>query len=261
MNPFVYGLVDPLEPKHVRYVGMTRVRVSRPFDHSRLARNEIKHSHLFHWIRSLHAEGREPSILLLEELSENSSRWLLGFVEKCYIKSLREIGHRLTNVAEGGEGGNVGDYTHSEESRRRGAEALRRYFKDPKNQAVLVERNARQSETKIVQWRDPERRRRHSEVMTGKTHVGVPHSEETKKVLSDAMHSYYEDPKNQTAIEDRNTRRAQTKASRPKVVMSKESNGARSKAHTGCVKSEATRAAMSAAAKERERKKREKKND
>lgn len=108
LQPFIYGLVDPFEPKHVRYVGMTIGRRLRPFDHMRNARKEKKHSHLLHWIRKIQSEGREPSVLILEELFENSSRDFIGFVEKCYIKSLRGIGHRLTNVAEGGNGGDVG---------------------------------------------------------------------------------------------------------------------------------------------------------
>ena len=34
-RPFVYGLVDPLEPKHVRYVGMSGVRAERPSCHAK----------------------------------------------------------------------------------------------------------------------------------------------------------------------------------------------------------------------------------
>ena len=104
--PFVYGLVDPLEPKHVRYVGMAGVRASRPYDHAKWARRErAKPTWQVRWIRKLQTAGREPDVLILEQLSEGASRALLGFIEKCYIKSLREIGHHLTNVSEGGDGG------------------------------------------------------------------------------------------------------------------------------------------------------------
>ena len=98
-------------PGHVRYVGMA-TKVGRPYAHAGCARRGSHvNPHLMNWIRVLQADGREPSFLVLEELREGASRQLLGFVEKCYIKSLREIGHRLTNVAEGGDGGNTGPQT------------------------------------------------------------------------------------------------------------------------------------------------------
>jgi hypothetical protein len=35
-RPFIYGLVDPLEPAHVRYVGMA-LQWKRPFAHAKRA--------------------------------------------------------------------------------------------------------------------------------------------------------------------------------------------------------------------------------
>lgn len=104
-QPFVYALVDPAEPGHVRYVGLTIGYTGRPFSHARSARKLMTpDSYCVNWIRSIQSEGREPSILILEELAEGTSRSLLGFVEQCYIKSLRELGHRLTNLTAGGDG-------------------------------------------------------------------------------------------------------------------------------------------------------------
>lgn len=105
-RPFVYGLVDPAEPRHIRYVGMA-MKANRPYEHSRNARKETKHSHLFHWIRLLQAEGREPEVLILEELCEGASRNFVGEIERLYISSLRGIDHRLTNVSKGGWGGHA----------------------------------------------------------------------------------------------------------------------------------------------------------
>lgn len=103
MGSFIYALVDPIEPGHVRYVGMATQAI-RPYQHAMVAcRPSTKPSHLINWVRSIQALHREPQVLVLETC--DVSRQLLGFVEKCYIKSLREIGHRLTNVAEGGDGG------------------------------------------------------------------------------------------------------------------------------------------------------------
>lgn len=103
-RPFVYGLVDPLEPDHIRYVGLARIP-SRPFDHARAARRQAtRSSYKINWIRKLQADGREPTVLVLEELPESVSTFLIGFVESSYIKSLRQIGHHLTNLTDGGEG-------------------------------------------------------------------------------------------------------------------------------------------------------------
>lgn len=107
--PFVYGLFDPGEPGHVRYVGMAVVRASRPYEHAKWARKpSTKPSHFVHWLRKLENEGRQYDVIVLEQLAVGASANFLGFVERCYIASLRSIGHRLTNVADGGNGGNLG---------------------------------------------------------------------------------------------------------------------------------------------------------
>jgi hypothetical protein len=113
-QPFIYGLIDPLDPGHIRYVGMAPSNPFRPHQHRENARRpNTKPSHLIYWIRKLHSEGRTYQVKTLETLS---SPRLLGFVEKCYIDSLRKIGHDLTNGTEGGVGGNTG-YFGSDEHR------------------------------------------------------------------------------------------------------------------------------------------------
>jgi hypothetical protein len=102
-KPFIYGLVDPFEPGHVRYVGMA-TQPRRPYEHAKEARKSTQQTHKLNWIRQVQAVGSEPSVLILEELPEGCDREFLGFVESCYIKSLREIGHKLTNGTDGGEG-------------------------------------------------------------------------------------------------------------------------------------------------------------
>lgn len=123
--PLIYGLIDPLEPKHIRYVGMA-MKVGRSFEHAKNAKRLVsKHSYLFHWIRLLQAENREPAVLILEELSEDATRNFVGEVEKMYITSLREIGHKLTNVSGGGWGGHAWPLggKHSEESKAKQSKA------------------------------------------------------------------------------------------------------------------------------------------
>ena len=106
-RPFIYYLADPLEPKHVRYVGMAGCRADRPYYHAKLAKRSKKNSHLFNWIRGMQAAGREPAVFVLEELPEGASHLFVGEIEKMYISSLGRIGHDLTNVVEGG-GGSIG---------------------------------------------------------------------------------------------------------------------------------------------------------
>ncbi len=111
-RPFIYALFDPAMPSHMRYVGMAPSCASRPYQHAELARKTTTDgSYLLNWIRKIQAEGREPSVMVLEELAEGTSRKFCGFVETCYIKSLRGIGHKLTNTHAGGWGGSGGPHT------------------------------------------------------------------------------------------------------------------------------------------------------
>jgi hypothetical protein len=108
-RPFIYGLVDPAEPGHVRYVGMASANASRPYEHARInLQPSTQQTYFSNWLRKLLREGRTYSVLMLEELSEGTPRRFVGFVERCYIDSLRKIGHRLTNTAAGGWGGSTG---------------------------------------------------------------------------------------------------------------------------------------------------------
>lgn len=132
---FIYGLVDPVEPKHIRYVGMSIKSEKRPLDHSKNAKKSIKHSHLLHWIRSLHSDGRDYVVIKLEILNSFTSRKFAVFVESCYIKSLRSIGHRLTNVTDGGIGGMDGPA--SPEFKAKVGAITRRLWQDPNYRAKM----------------------------------------------------------------------------------------------------------------------------
>ncbi len=110
--PFVYGLYDPADAGHIRYVGMAPTNPSRPYRHAVNAREKKDaDSYLMRWICKIQAEGREPAVTILETLNETTGRAFLGFVESCYIKSLRAIGHQLTNANDGGWGGSNGPHT------------------------------------------------------------------------------------------------------------------------------------------------------
>lgn len=130
MQPFIYGLFDPTDPTHIRYVGMTRLNALRPQAH--WAKRKVKKaSHLIHWLRSLEREGRNYGSLVLETLPEHSSKFFVGCIEQCYISALREIGHQLTNVLSGGQGGGCPGYHHTAEARARISESKKRLYADP----------------------------------------------------------------------------------------------------------------------------------
>ncbi len=134
----VYALVDPVEPMHIRYVGMAKNDV-RPYSHAKIARRRESKSYLYKWIRKIQLEGRDPIVMILERLSEGVSLQLLGFVERSYIEALREIGHRLTNTAEGGQGGR----TVFGEIADRHREACKKSWEDDDRREAVTQRAKR----------------------------------------------------------------------------------------------------------------------
>ena len=70
MKPFVYGLYDPLEPMHIRYVGQA-TREWRPDAHAKEARNPgcaARNTHKLAWIRKL--RRRNPDAFDINSLPE-----------------------------------------------------------------------------------------------------------------------------------------------------------------------------------------------
>lgn len=202
MDPFVYGLVDPREPSHVRYVGMACARANRPYLHARQARRSPAATHKINWIRSLQAEGRDPVVIVLEQLCAGTSRDLVGFVEQCYIRSLRKIGHCLTNLTDGGEGaanpsaenraakreratGNtysVGRRQPQEERDRRGR-SIAKYWADHPGTRVISEAiRARIAETLMGRKHTPE-----ACANMAAAHVGLKRTDEARANMSRAQ--------------------------------------------------------------------------
>lgn len=200
--PFIYGLVDPLEPKHVRYVGMASTTPLRPYAHIKNAKNNKKHSHLLHWVRKLTRENRQYDVIILEQLSDNTTRNFLGFVERCYVSSLCAIGHNLTNEVEGGNGGNLGQRAVekmkatltgrklSADHREKLSTANRKRYENPEERKKTSERGTGQK-------RSLQSRKKMSEAQKGRTiseeqreklaqaHIGLKASPETRARLSE----------------------------------------------------------------------------
>ena len=91
--------MDP-DDGEVRYVGKS-VNVPQRFrDHINQAKNGYD-DHKCRWIRRLLRKGKIPSWAIIDEVAAN--HW--PDRERYWIAFYREEGHRLTNYAEGGEGG------------------------------------------------------------------------------------------------------------------------------------------------------------
>lgn len=99
---YIYVLVDPasLEP---RYVGKTsRTLQRRLSDHIRDAKKNGK-SHRANWIRQVLARGDLPQIEAIE-----CGLWSpdnINLRERYWIANLRQLGVKLTNMTDGGDGG------------------------------------------------------------------------------------------------------------------------------------------------------------
>jgi group I intron endonuclease len=103
----IYKLIDP-ETNEIRYVGRTVQTLP-----NRL-RKHIKaddKSYRVNWIKSLNTKGFEPKIELICETNTFEDCCEL---EQFYIKKYKELGFRLVNMTDGGEG-SIG-FKHSDDT-------------------------------------------------------------------------------------------------------------------------------------------------
>jgi hypothetical protein len=86
--PIIYGLVDPLEPERIRYVGQTSQMPSARY---------VQHINASHgngrartnWVHDLRAAGRAPDMVLLESLDQSRE---LDAREMAWIRDLNARG-------------------------------------------------------------------------------------------------------------------------------------------------------------------------
>ena len=117
----IYGIVDPLEPKRLRYVGKTILSLNK-----RLGQH-IKDSNIYktrlstNWIKNLIRNKRKPKILLIEELPADAN-W--ESAERFYIKYYTYREGHLKNHTLGGEG--LHGHVFSKEHKRKIADGNKR---------------------------------------------------------------------------------------------------------------------------------------
>ena len=91
----IYGLVDP-ETREIRYIGKANNAKRRYRQHCRL--KDQCNGHKDGWIKSLHAKGLEPEMVVLEAV--NDKNWESR--EKYWIKFGIDNDWPLTNISSGG---------------------------------------------------------------------------------------------------------------------------------------------------------------
>ena len=96
---YIYSLAHPIT-EEIRYVGKTNNLIQRLQVH---LRDKAK-THKTNWIKSLLLNKMIPLIDVIDEVPV--SEW--GFWEKHYISLYKSWGFNLTNMADGGVGGDTG---------------------------------------------------------------------------------------------------------------------------------------------------------
>lgn len=212
---YIYGLVDPLLPRAIRYIGKSnnpRKRLTRHVYDSKFLSTK-----LYSWIRGLINEGRRPLLIILEECNlhiwQDRERFWIGRFDEA----------TLFNVSSGGNGcwllseetrKKVGDASRgirrSAESNRKNSEAHkgRRMSQETKEKIRLAMLNrppmSTESRMKLSaslkgRPKSEEHRRKLSEIRKGKpnpisketrakmvaSRKGYRHSEETRRKLSE----------------------------------------------------------------------------
>ena len=99
---FIYSLSDP-RTNEIRYVGKSDNPKVRLVEHMKKSKYDVTHKN--NWINSLKNKNLKPVIEILDVVPITD--W--GFWEKHWINLLKKQEFELTNIADGGCGGNQGD--------------------------------------------------------------------------------------------------------------------------------------------------------
>ena len=105
MSISFYGLIDPRESNHIRYVGRTKNPHLRLMAHIREFGGVGSKRK---WINTLQEQGINPQMVILEEYDEKSPKRLIVSVEEYYIKKYLQLNHNLTNGRMDGKGNSIG---------------------------------------------------------------------------------------------------------------------------------------------------------
>lgn len=183
----VYGIYDPVDPEHVRYIGYTgRNLVDRLASHiegvirnlqKELQRKSVRWAYSQKGIAKIISENRAPEIFVIAEAGTKENAHIL---EKLYIREHRKAGHRLWNLTDGGDGGDTFSNKSEEEK-----ENTRKKLSDK----VPWNKGKKASAETCEKLSEALKGRKHSiehRVKIGEALKGRKHSKETRKKISNA---------------------------------------------------------------------------
>ena len=108
---FIYSLSDP-STNEIRYVGKSDNPDLRLIEHIRKCKYGTTHKN--NWIKSLLNRNLKPIVEVLDVVSIHDC----GFWENYWITTMKTWGFNLTNIANGGIGGNLGSVVNSKISEK-----------------------------------------------------------------------------------------------------------------------------------------------
>lgn len=159
---YIYGLVDPIL-NQVKYIGKTDNPKNRLNEHLRKSKYKITYKN--NWINSLKEQNLKPEFIIIDMVPENE--WI--FWEQHYISLFKSWGFKLTNMTEGGEGGNFG------------LEINKKISEKLKNRIFSDETLELMSKAKLGSKASEETKEKLSLKLIGnKRALGLIHTEETK---------------------------------------------------------------------------------
>ena len=161
----IYALFGPREPDEIRYVGKALNLRDRIYAHKADAKRGTKR-YVYNWIRKLQSQEVEFEAKVLEIVMGDS--W--ADRERHWVSYYKELGHKLTNLSEGGEGRSC---QHSEETKRKIGDGNRGKVRPAETITSLSESHKGFKPT-------DETRLKLSEA-----HKGKPRDEETKRKIGD----------------------------------------------------------------------------
>jgi hypothetical protein len=99
---YIYSLIDP-ETNEIRYIGKSNNPKNRLVDHIR----KSKYSNVYknRWISKLKEKNLSPIMNIIESVCND----MWSEREKYWIKYYKDMGCKLTNLTDGGDGGNFGN--------------------------------------------------------------------------------------------------------------------------------------------------------
>lgn len=141
MKCIIYSLVDPRDRQHVRYVGKTIIGLSSRLK-SHLHFSALKsNTHRNNWIKSLLSVNIKPEISMIEEIFDDDVN-KHNERERYWIRFFKNLGYRLVNGTEGGDG-----VIPTEETRLKISIRTKEAMKDPEIRRKISLNNTGRKQT------------------------------------------------------------------------------------------------------------------